>query len=60
MFFTLTKEINRLRKEIIRLFSKGINMINRLRKEINRLLSKGIISSRKEINRLLTKGINGL
>ena len=42
MFFTLTKEINRLRKEIIRLFSKGINMINRLRKEINRLLSKGI------------------
>ena len=37
MFFTLIKEINRLRKEINRLLSKGIN---RLRKEINRLLSK--------------------
>ena len=47
MFFTSIKEINRLRKEINRLFSKVINrllhkVISRLRKEINRLLSKGI------------------
>ena len=37
MFFTLIKEINRLRKEINILLSKGINM---LRKEIKSLLSK--------------------
>ena len=39
MFFTSIKDIYRLRKEINRLFSKGIN---RLRKEIDRLLSKGM------------------
>ena len=39
MFFTSVKEINRLRKEINRLLSKGIN---RLIKEIIRLSSKGM------------------
>ena len=39
MFFTLVKEINRLRKEINKLLSKGIN---RLVKEIIGLSSKGM------------------
>ena len=43
MFLWMTsasiKEINRLRKEVKRLLSKGIN---KLRKERNRLLSKGM------------------
>ena len=38
MFFTSVKEINRLRKEINKLLSKGIN---RLVKEIIGLSSKG-------------------
>ena len=45
MFFNSIKEINRLRKEIKRLLSKGMffnsfKEINRLRKYINRLLSQ--------------------
>ena len=57
MFFTLIKEINRLRKEINILLSKGINM---LRKEIKRLLSKWINRSRKEMNRLSSKGMSNI
>ena len=39
MFFPSIKEINKFRKEISRLLSKGINGWT---KEINRLLSKGM------------------
>ena len=45
MLCNSVKEINRLRKEVNRLLSKGmflIREVNRLRKEIKRLLSKGM------------------
>ena len=51
MLLNSIKEINRLRKEIHRLLSKGMFWIqlNRFRKETNRLLSKGMSHIHVEI-----------
>ena len=47
MFFSLVKEINRLRSEINRLLSitfNSVKEINRLKEELSRLLSKGMLN----------------
>ena len=53
MFFNSIKEINRLRKEINRLLSKGLFIVFNSVKEISRL-------KKEKKNRLLNKGMSNI